>query len=135
LTKLVGGGNAGNLDACSYTSPGEHPTSSLILELIPGPAEPSEFAAKRVCPQVIAKINSDPNTETSKPWPALGEESNIVTIFDDGGKTRFDEPETVYVATWRESGSCAQLIYTAEMGSLAPLSEFVALAESVSTSG
>lgn len=129
-------GAGGSLDACSYNTPSEQtPSLQLILELVPSPAEPLESAAKKICHELIEEIKHDPDYEGSEAVPALGEESNVASGFEPA-EMDFDEDETIYIADWREDGSCARLIY-AGTGSvtLEPLPEFIALAESISTSG
>jgi hypothetical protein len=129
-------GAGGTLDACSYNTPSEQtPSLQLILELIPSPAEPLESAAKKICHRLIDEIRHDPDYEGSQAVPALGEESNLASGFV-AAESNLDEDETLYIADWREDGSCARLIYVGSgSAALEPLPKFVALAESISSSG
>lgn len=135
FTRHLGGGDGNGLSTCSYNGPSsEHPSFQLILELIPPPTEPSEAIAKRLCHKLIGEISRDPDYEGSETVPGLGEESNVATGFVKA-ESNLDEDETIYVADWREAGSCARLIYSG-VGSVSvePLSKFIALAESISNS-
>lgn len=138
LTGHAGGSGDASLNICDYNTPAEEePSVQLILELVPSPAEPSESAARKICHELIEEIKSDPNYnyESSEAVPALGEESNVASGFVKADSS-LDQDETTYVADWREDGSCARLIFASSgSGPVEPLSKFVALAESVSTSG
>jgi hypothetical protein len=134
-----GGGDASGLSGCHYDTLDEEsgPPATLILELVPSPAEASESAAKTICREIIEEIERDPTYEDPEPVPALGEESSVVAGFSEADPTlHFDEDETIFVADWRQDGSCARLIYSASGSVPVPtLDEFVALAERVSASG
>lgn len=129
-------GAGGTLDACSYNTPAEQtPSLQLILELIPSPAEPLESAAKKICHKLIDEIRHDPDYEGSQAVPALGEESNVASGFV-AADSDLGEDETLYIADWREDGSCVRLIYVGTgSAALEPLPKFVELAESISSSG
>jgi hypothetical protein len=126
----------GSVVTCSYSTPAERtPFLQLILEMVPSPAEPSESAAKTICHKLINEIHHDPDYEGSEAVPALGEESNVASGFVKAD-SNLDEDETTYVADWREDGSCVRLIFAGSGSTtVEPLPKFIALAESVSTSG
>jgi hypothetical protein len=131
----------GTLDICGYgTNPEE--AVQLILEFVPSGAEPSERVAKAVCGKLIEEPLPDDNNSivrkestSSNPPALLGPEALLYTVHEHD-KTGYGGDTTVYVADWREGGSCVTLISSSEEPvQPPPLSKFAALASTLAAGG